>query len=95
MALEYSINIYGARKVRKVTTPLSVPRQSNIHLTKKAGEFQKCNLDVRTHYMRSSSVLNLEKATENGMLTAYGPSCMNRSSVFQQEIQGRQGVLEG
>ena len=38
-------------------------------------------------------------ATETyGMLqTAYGPSCMNRSSVFSvaQEIQGRQGVLEG
>ena len=38
-----------------------------------------------------------KNATETyGMLQiAFRPSCMNRASVFEWQIQGRQGVCEG
>ena len=61
-----------------------------------AGEFQKCNLDVRTLQERYTIkfCFKLRKnATETyGMLqTAFGASCMNQASVFEWHKRFKEG----
>ena len=62
-----------------------------------AGEFQKCNLDVRNTLQERYAIefcFKLGKnATETyGMLrTAFGASCMNRASVFEWYKRFKEG----
>ena len=68
-----------------------------LNLIVTAGEFQKCNLDVRDtledRYAIKFCFKLGKNATETyGMLqTAFGASCMNRASVFEWHKTFKEG----
>ena len=73
--------------------------QQQLSLIVTAGDFQKCNLDVRTYAIKLCFKLGRNTATETyGMLqTAFRPSCMNRASLFEwckRFKEGRESVKD-